>query len=654
MNRARIAIAVLVSSTLLTYAQRPAVWSAVDNTNYVKAVRVTSPSGSQAKNARPTGTPSPTTSWRLLFSSRRSGNQGVYALDPATRKVTNLTNNAADDGYPRMSPDGQRIAFASNREGYWTIYLMKPDGAQPVRLLKDRSESGYADWSPDSRSLVFAASRPGDRKNEIYVIGADGSSLRKLTNHPAEDVHPAWSPDGRKIAFASERDGNRRIYTMNADGSGLVCLTNGRWYSGYPAWSPDGSQIAFASDRDSEASSRLEIYVMNADGANARRITNHTADDRHPCWSLDGKMLAFASDRRGDRDIFTVNVDGFTAAVLVRAVGDDEHPHWSLAAAYTAAGAVQGGKVGIGIAEINLRRQLFQQMIADGEIDKKLCAETGENDPVKLIETEKVDLNGDGVPEIKVFGQGCACQGARRCMQWLYRKSGARYELLASIAAAEEISLLKTSTNGYRDLNVAYPAGINYPGWNEVYRFDGRRYLEPRAQQSAKNRISPGSSNQSPATTANQPPTPYEDHGACPFECCTYRRWTVKAQTAVRQDRHGSSPVAFTLRRGERVTGMTGVVITTQPGQARVLKPTVIGGLQVRSGETVHLLTYIGEGFYKVWYKGKVEELPIVGEGGFTIIRAPKAVWWVKVKNSKGQIGWTDQTNNFNGMDACG
>jgi hypothetical protein len=178
-----------------------------------------------------------------------------------------------------------------------------------------------------------------------------------------------------------------------------------------------------------------------------------------------------------------------------------------------------------------------------------------------------------------------------------------------------------------------------------------QREMEFPAQSSQQNgQMRPSIS----TNNSDIPPTPYEDQGACPFECCSYRRWTVKAQTVVKQDRYRSSPVAFKLRRGERVMGMTGVVITTRPGQARVLKSTVIGGLQARSGETIYLLTYLGEGFYKVWYKDKVEKAEIEGGGGFTIVREPESVWWVKVKNSKGQIGWTDQTNNFNGTDACG
>ncbi len=31
---------------------------------------------------------------------------------------------------------------------------------------------------------------------------------------------------------------------------------------------------------------------------------------------------------------------------------------------------------------------------------------------------------------------------------------------------------------------------------------------------------------QEPSPTS--PPLPYENHGACPFECCTFRTWSVE------------------------------------------------------------------------------------------------------------------------------
>ncbi|MEO8726313.1 MAG: hypothetical protein ABI383_09320, partial [Acidobacteriaceae bacterium] len=30
-----------------------------------------------------------------------------------------------------------------------------------------------------------------------------------------------------------------------------------------------------------------------------------------------------------------------------------------------------------------------------------------------------------------------------------------------------------------------------------------------------------------------KPPSPYIDHGVCPFECCTYRNWQAKRKVGL-------------------------------------------------------------------------------------------------------------------------
>ncbi len=152
----------------------------------------------------------------------------------------------------------------------------------------------------------------------------------------------------------------------------------------------------------------------------------------------------------------------------------------------------------------------------------------------------------------------------------------------------------------------------------------------------------------------SKPTIPFIDKGACPFECCTYRDWTVDKPTAVRSAMRDSSSVAFRLKKGERVKGLTGVVITSQPGEVRVLKSTKIGGSTAKRGDTLYLLTYIGEGFHRVWYKGKITEEETYDETIFRQIRAPKEVWWVKVRNARGQIGWSREPDNFGNKDQCG
>ncbi|MEP7214597.1 MAG: hypothetical protein ABI791_16090 [Acidobacteriota bacterium] len=156
------------------------------------------------------------------------------------------------------------------------------------------------------------------------------------------------------------------------------------------------------------------------------------------------------------------------------------------------------------------------------------------------------------------------------------------------------------------------------------------------------------------AQKRNGPPLPFIDKGACPFECCTYRQWSVDKPTAVRSVMKDGAPTSFRLKRGEKVLGMTGVVITTQPGIVRVLKNTKLQNTSLKRGDELFLLTNLGEGFSKIWYKGRIFEGDPYDEAIYKTIRERSSIWWVKVKNRKGQIGWSRQPENFGNVDQCG
>lgn len=164
------------------------------------------------------------------------------------------------------------------------------------------------------------------------------------------------------------------------------------------------------------------------------------------------------------------------------------------------------------------------------------------------------------------------------------------------------------------------------------------------------------------------PPFPYADYGACPFECCQYGPWTSEKDIIIAREQFGSeynphSITAFTVHQGEKVQALTGVVVTNELGHAEVKKPCLIGNFPAQVGDYVWLLSYAGEGYYKVWYKGEISYvLPDDpsndydgGEYAETIIiKEPKYDWWVKIKNWRGQVGWTNEPFNFYGNDACG
>ena len=158
-------------------------------------------------------------------------------------------------------------------------------------------------------------------------------------------------------------------------------------------------------------------------------------------------------------------------------------------------------------------------------------------------------------------------------------------------------------------------------------------------------------SNQSDAQTLK---LPYKDVGACPFECCTYRQWSAKKQTTIYKEMKDGSPIAFRIKKGEKVIGVSGVVITTKAGVVKVLKNNKLGKVNLKAGDTLYILTNLGEGYNKIWYKGRIIAEQVYDDSLFKQLSEPKSIWWVKIKNRRGQIGWSKLPENFDNKDACG
>lgn len=164
------------------------------------------------------------------------------------------------------------------------------------------------------------------------------------------------------------------------------------------------------------------------------------------------------------------------------------------------------------------------------------------------------------------------------------------------------------------------------------------------------------------------PPVPFEDPGACPFEGCVYREWTTRAAVDVRTARRTDAPVAFSLRAGEKVTAVTGVVITLKAGRVQFREPRDLnsstGQIHIEPGQTLYLLTYQGEGFTKAWFNGRlyrdvdtVEFYNAVcdmqpGRCAGKILEKSQTEWWVQVRNRLGIVGWTNEPDKFDGKNA--
>lgn len=173
-----------------------------------------------------------------------------------------------------------------------------------------------------------------------------------------------------------------------------------------------------------------------------------------------------------------------------------------------------------------------------------------------------------------------------------------------------------------------------------------------------------------PADSAG-PKLPIETPNACPFEGCTFGTWTARKSLTMRRTRSGRGSKAFTLRAGEPVSALTGVLVIERAGRVefreRTNLPSEDGMVTVAPGETLYLLGYKGEGFTDAWFKGKTYR-GLDGAMAFfnalcdtrperctgRIVERVRSTWWVQIRNAEGLVGWTNQAEEFDGKDAFG
>jgi hypothetical protein len=165
-------------------------------------------------------------------------------------------------------------------------------------------------------------------------------------------------------------------------------------------------------------------------------------------------------------------------------------------------------------------------------------------------------------------------------------------------------------------------------------------------------------------TSAQEPSLPVIDENACPFEGCSVRKWIViKDDTLFSSWKEDRKPVG-SVKKGEIVTGLTGVHLTLQPDRIEVVKP--IPELHLKPGDTFPRYMYQGEGFADIWVKGewkKMYDCSFITEPDGSgcarncsgkVASLGNKEWWVRVKTSKGLLGWVKEEGQFDCMDSLG
>jgi hypothetical protein len=206
------------------------------------------------------------------------------------------------------SPDGTQLVYAMQG----TLWRQALDSAEAVQLTDDAAYDHQPDVSPDGRTVVYASCHDGAIELRLLDLGSGAS--RSLVGNGAVNVDPRWSPDGRRIAFVSTAyEGRWHVFVQALDDAlgvngAPVRVTEDRdsglpryYYSAWdhylsPTWSPDGRELILVSNRG-RVQGTGGLWRMAAEpGAPMRELHyEETTWKARPDWSRDGRRVLFSS-----------------------------------------------------------------------------------------------------------------------------------------------------------------------------------------------------------------------------------------------------------------------------------------------------------------------------------------------------------------------
>jgi hypothetical protein len=157
------------------------------------------------------------------------------------------------------------------------------------------------------------------------------------------------------------------------------------------------------------------------------------------------------------------------------------------------------------------------------------------------------------------------------------------------------------------------------------------------------------------------PPANFQITDRCAGEACGYQRpWRALKQVSL-YEKWGKrkSQSVYTLSPRETVFAESGVWIARRAGVFEVTTPISIGGIELRSGDLVYSLMYLGENFMRGYFHGYLAEFSLDGPNNQHVLRKLSdydAVLWVQMKTGTGIVGWTNDAAypSFDGQSPSG
>lgn len=239
----------------------------------------------------------------------------IWIYDTEAKKVTNVTNNVAQDIFPMWI--GDEIFFASDRDMTMNLFVYN------TKTGKTEKVTNYTDYdvkfpSSDGNTIVYEHGGylyrldPKTRKSEQIHITLNGENVYARTEqkHVGNNLTAiSLSPNGKRLAVTAR--GEVFDVPVAKGVTRNITRTPGA-HERDAEWSYDGKNIAYISDRTGET----EIWLEPAEGGEPVQLTkDNDTYIRQFAWSPDNKTILY-TDRKNR--IVVVDVASKTKKVLMQ------------------------------------------------------------------------------------------------------------------------------------------------------------------------------------------------------------------------------------------------------------------------------------------------------------------------------------------------
>lgn len=515
------------------------------------------------------------------------------------------------------------------------LWIMDGDGTHQRQLTKNLV--GHVSASRDGK-VVFDRFDPiiglADR-NIYYMASVRDGVIRRLTNDN-ESITPVISPDGRTVAYQKFQWAGKSTWEGSGKGVWMIDLVSRR-----------DEALVGAALISSELKRQRDAVFAQVQGGSLDETTWRYDGDLQ--WSPDSRHLLFARTyTHGGLVTFRIDVGAYRQPVAVPDtfgpkvldLHGTETLHFDNSSFSLVSYDWRTGR------SLRLADKVFvyqAKYSPDGTKIATMVTDQRANLPSLWI----MKTNGTDRRAISVSARAGDLSWSPDGRKMLF----ARY-----VADTADIWIVHTDGSHLKKLadNASSPIWIAVDARDQTTGTGVTRAPVPPSPPATLD------ARQAPAVGGAVPPRVFVDEGACPFECCVYRKWTVEETTTLFVEKDRASRAIATVYPFQIVQARTGVVYT-RPAKLEV----VWDHGPFRKGEIVYLLTYQGEGFFKVWRRGEI----VSAEINLPTDRScdqpnpacwgrldglPEATWWIQTETPAGQVGWTDQPDHFGNKDACG